>query len=145
MAQKPRTAGEIFGKRPAPRDAGYFGDNLRHLIGLHCANGQLVAEALGVSRQTVSDLTAKARRHPPSLDTLYKAAELFAVDPDKLYREPFWSWAGDYCRDMGEQIESGEFAAVAVADALHDAGLRIMEREHPGRFKQPRKRKGGAK
>jgi transcriptional regulator with XRE-family HTH domain len=114
--------GEVFSKRarPDPREV-YFGDNLRRLMGVHCATGAQVAQALGVSRQTVSDLIGTARRHPPSLDTLYKAAEIFGVDPDALYRRPFWEWASAYCAEMAEPVgKSGLIVADSVGDALLD-------------------------
>jgi transcriptional regulator with XRE-family HTH domain len=125
------SAGDIFSKgaRPDSR-AVYFGDNLRRLIGVHCAHGALVAEALGVSRQTVSDLIGTKRRHAPSLDTLYRAAELFGVDADTLYRRPFWEWAPAYFADMAEPIgKTGMIGADAVSDALLDAAASLRNRE----------------
>jgi transcriptional regulator with XRE-family HTH domain len=137
----------VFGKALSPDpNRSYFADNLRRLIGMHCASGAVVAEAIGVSRQTISDLIATKRQHPPSLNTLYRAAQVFGVDPDKLYREPFWSWAADYCRAMAEPVDdTGMIEADGVGDALFDAAERIQEREHPERYGRSRKTKGKAK
>jgi transcriptional regulator with XRE-family HTH domain len=117
--------------RPDPR-RDHFADNLRRLMGVHCAHGALVAEALGVSRQTVSDLIGQKRRHPPSLDTLYKAADLFQVDPDTLYRRPFFEWAGEYFTRIGgpDADESGKPARyLAIGDRLHDAEVALRDRD----------------
>jgi transcriptional regulator with XRE-family HTH domain len=108
----------------------HFGDNLARLMGVHREPGLVVAEAIGVSRQTVSELTSGAR-DKPSLDTVYAAAELFDVDPDTIYRRPFWEWAADYCAKMAEPVGHGVIAADMIGEKLDEAVDRLRERAKP--------------
>jgi transcriptional regulator with XRE-family HTH domain len=114
---KPRVASPvgIFERR--------FADNLRRLIGAHRTNQGAVAKASGVTRQTIAELVTGVRAEP-SLKTLYAVADLFSVDPDKLLRQPFFEWAGDYFSALGgADVDARGLtpAAAAIADRLATA------------------------
>ena len=109
-----------------------FADNLTRLNGLYRLSGADAAAALGVSRQTISEWQT-GKRPQPSLDALYRSAEVFEIDPDTLLRRPFIEWAGRYLLDaerfervsmrVGSPTRSGSDAGRLRSSAASDAAL----------------------
>jgi transcriptional regulator with XRE-family HTH domain len=79
------------------RPASCFADNIARLFGLYRLSGSEAAQALGFSRQAVSEW--QSGKQMPSLATLYAMADFFEIEPDKLMRRPFIEWVSDYVRD----------------------------------------------
>jgi transcriptional regulator with XRE-family HTH domain len=74
-----------------------FPDNVARLLGLYRLTGSEAAQALGFSRQAVSEW--QSGKQMPSLATLYAVADFFHVEPDTLMRRPFIEWASEYLSD----------------------------------------------
>jgi transcriptional regulator with XRE-family HTH domain len=81
-----------------------FPDNVARLLGIYRLTGSEAAQALGFSRQAISEW--QSGKQMPSLATLYAVADFFQVEPDTLMRRPFIEWASEYLSD------SERFAAV---------------------------------
>jgi transcriptional regulator with XRE-family HTH domain len=79
------------------RPSSCFADNIARLFGLYRLNGSEAAQALGFSRQAVSEW--QSGKQMPSLATLYAVADFFEIEPDTLMRRPFIEWVSDYARD----------------------------------------------
>jgi DNA-binding XRE family transcriptional regulator len=79
------------------RPASCFPDNVARLLGLYRLTGSEAAQALGFSRQAVSEW--QSGKQMPSLATLYAVADFFQVEPDTLMRRPFIEWASEYLSD----------------------------------------------
>src|SRR5438552_2840677 len=79
------------------RPASCFSDNIARLFGLYLLTGSDAAQALGFSRQAVSEW--QSGKQTPSLATLYAVADFFEVEPDTLMRRPFIEWVSAYLLD----------------------------------------------
>jgi transcriptional regulator with XRE-family HTH domain len=109
-----------------------FADNLARLNGIYRLSGAEAAAALGVSRQTVSEWQT-GKRPQPSLDALYRSAEVFEIDADILLRRPFIEWASAYLGDA-ERFErvSRRVASRTRASAVPSLGHARSEAREEG-------------
>jgi transcriptional regulator with XRE-family HTH domain len=121
------------------RPPSYFPDNVARLFGLYRLTGSEAAQALGFSRQAVSEW--QSGKTTPNLATLYSVADFFEIEPDTLMRRPFIEWASDYLSDherfeaLEKKVEplrgaSGRAARHVSAQSLREIQTRMGIRKN---------------